>query len=124
MQYHNISNDAKLEFAEKDGVIKMNWLGIIDTQDTNKSVGEFLAKYHTDCIDQKISKLESNFTNLEYMNSSGIKNIINWIRAIVQDNGYTITIIYDKENTWQQVTFSTIKMMIQNIELIEDRRKV
>ena len=124
MKVYNLSEDGKtyIRITEKDEQITLKWIGIIDMEDTNETLSNFLINYHEECKKKNIKVLKSDFTELEFLNSVGIKNIINWIHAITKDDVYKIYIIYSRNHTWQRVTFSTIQHIVKDIKVIMNRR--
>ncbi|MBN1698748.1 MAG: hypothetical protein JW881_14630 [Spirochaetales bacterium] len=117
MENFTISDKASIEINEENKTITMNWNGIVDSENANSIMRDFLVDFHTQCKTKGIQKLISNFSRITFMFSSGIKTLISWFKLITDDKFYDISVLYNNKVRWQDVTFESIRIIIKNIEL-------
>lgn len=88
--------------------------GIIDDKDPGSYLIPFLDKVHNDILDKHIPEVEIDIHNLTYINSSGIKEIINWLLKIESLNSrkYSITFRCSRDSRWQGISIAMIQKII------------
>lgn len=89
--------------------------GIMDDKNPGAYLIPFLDKVHKDIMEKNISAIDIDIRDLAYINSSGIKDIINWFLKIEsQDNGpkYSITFLCSRESRWQGLSIAMIQKII------------
>ncbi|MBN2440050.1 MAG: hypothetical protein JXJ04_01850 [Spirochaetales bacterium] len=103
----------KLIIRTKDRSIIM--YGIIDDQNPGEYLIPFLDKVHENVLEHSIKALEIDISGLEYINSAGIKDLINWLLkfdAMESDRKYKITFVCDKLSRWQGLSVAMIQKII------------
>lgn len=118
METFSISEKAFINIAENSDDITLTWRGIIDSDYANSVMRDFLMDFHEKSKQKSISKLITDFRGVKFMFSSGIKTLIGWFRLFSDENNYAVAIVYNKRIRWQGVTFESIQMIINEIELI------
>lgn len=116
--FYNITEKAFIEVIKESDTVVLNWKGIVDCDNADIVVGEYLLSLHDECKKMNIVELTTNFSNVEFMNSSSIKNIITWFREIAKDEAYKVKLIIDNSVSWQDVTFCTLQLLIEDLEII------
>jgi anti-anti-sigma regulatory factor len=111
-----LSNNAQIEVKSDGEKVTMHWKGTIDFYNTDNLLVKYLHDFHDKCKEQGIRELDVDFTQLDYMNSSGIKNVIRWLRDVSNDNQYKTTVHINVDFSWQDITFSTFDQLLQNVE--------
>ncbi len=114
--------NAKIEVKDNsDGGITVYFHGKINMQNPGAIFGPYFDELHSKIVDSKIKNVIADFTDLQFLNSSGLKSIIRWIMSdakLPEENQYTIKILYNKEIGWQETSLTTFKDLVP--ELIED----
>jgi hypothetical protein len=102
------NNTLIIEVSEDDRTIKINWKGKSTDRDPSAFISPILSKA-LDSSTQYKKEMIIDFTELEYMNSSTITPISKIIEK--GKNGTNkITINYQKDRKWQELSFSALKI--------------
>ena len=94
----------------------IHWIGECDEKEPEKTIYPFLKEI----IDTFKSHIEIDFTQLSFMSSSTIAFLFFIFKKLNKKNIKT-TIVYSKDNHWQQISFKTLekaKSIIKNIKVI------
>jgi len=119
-QLHFENADASLE-NDKDG-LTLVISGDIDMRDTSVEFLPYLLKVHDALILNKIKEIRLNLLNLTFMNSNGIKSVINWIMKsseLPEENQYKIRIIPNTDIAWQDSTLPVLRKLFPDFIIIE-----
>ena len=116
MDNYRISDNADIKLVTEDKQITMTWQGAVDSDNANDVLGNYLYEFHSKCKEQGITTLIINLYAVDFMNSSGIKNLISWLRDVSDENSYKAVVEYDKDVTWQDITLETFSPLIKNVE--------
>jgi hypothetical protein len=109
---------------EADGGIVLKFAGTIDHMNPGEFLDPFLDNVHAQVIANSVSKVEADFTELGFLNSSGIKSLLNWIMKqmeLAEDKRYPIKIIYSRKITWQQTSLKAITYLSKGSVVAESR---
>ncbi len=79
--------------------------GEIDTADP----GEYLTPFFNKIIEQMDGTVKVNFTQLNFLNSSGIKCIVSFVMNKKSDD--QVVFLTDKGKTWQKTSLAIIKSL-------------
>ncbi len=97
---------------QKENKVVMSWRG----QSIQSNPGVTLRPYLFDLIDELIGKeLTIEFINLEYMNSSTVPPIVQFMKEL-NSNGIRTTIIYDDEIKWQKASFKALNILSEALD--------
>jgi hypothetical protein len=118
METFMISDKAFITIAEEADTITLTWRGTIDSDYANTVMRDFLMDFHEKCKQKNISRLITDFRGVKFMFSSGIKTLIGWFKLFSDEKNYSVSVIYNNKIRWQDVTFESIQMIINGIELI------
>jgi len=115
-----IIDNMIIETETQKDTITVKWKGMIDTDNHYSLLSEFINELHAACVKDNIKHVISRFNDLKFCNSSGIKEIIKWC-SMIRESEMDIVILYSTKHMWQDITFETIKIMIEEVVLkIED----
>lgn len=97
----------KVSITAADGAdaAEVKLIGEIDLEDPSVEIKPFLAKLHDAIIAAGYKTVNVEVLQLSFMNSSGIKELVNWIMKVnvtPADQRYKINLIYSKSITWQE----------------------
>lgn len=101
-------DQLKLEIMEGTNDINIKWLGKSIDRDPSK----FLNPVLKDLLDSANTGKKSvmlDFRGLEYMNSSTITPIVH-ILAQMGSEVPSVTLLYNKQLRWQDISFSALKI--------------
>ncbi len=114
--------DLKIEIQfNADNVIDINFNGVM-LADANKKVEHYINRIRKQILSHNIKKINIDFTQLKYMNSSGLKIIIRWLKEnedSTNKDRYIVKLYYDKNISWQELSFSNIIALFPN-SMIEE----
>jgi hypothetical protein len=99
----NLSLDkVKITVVENGDKVDMKIVGDIDMENPGESLKPFFNKLHDGLVAGTFAQINVDFQNLAFMNSSGIKELVQWIMKV---NGathkYKIVLTYSSAITWQ-----------------------
>ena len=98
--------------------------GDIDMRDTSLDFLPYLIKVHEVLIQNNIKKILFDMMKLTFMNSNGIKSLINWIMKISEisdDRRYKVCILANTEIAWQESTLPVLQKLFPDDIVIEKR---
>ena len=113
--------NVKIEVKDNDKGVTVYFHGKINMQNPGAIFGPYFDELHHKIIDANIDKVVADFTDLQFLNSSGLKSIIRWIMSdasLPKENQYSIKILYNKEIGWQETSLTTFKDLVP--ELVDD----
>ncbi|MBO9542732.1 hypothetical protein J7643_19260 [bacterium] len=108
----------------EDGGVVLKFAGTIDHMNPGEFLDPFLENVHTQVIEHSIPKVEADFTELGFLNSSGIKSLLKWIMKqmeLAEDKRYPIKILYSRKITWQQTSLKAITYLSKGSVVAESR---
>jgi hypothetical protein len=96
--------------------------GDIDMRDTSIEFLPYLMKVHDAVIRNGISGIRLDLSGLTFMNSNGIKSLINWVMKASEmppDKRYKISIIANSNIAWQESTLPVLQKLFPDFIIIE-----
>lgn len=108
------------QFKENSAVLA--FIGKIDTQNPDKSLDPYFAQIHKKAVEEKIEQAECNLEQLEFLNSNGIKSIVNWIlkiKASSKDEQYKVILVTNQEHTWQRSSINVLSLMAPDVVIVK-----
>lgn len=120
LKYENVV----IELNEENGASLLKFSGAIDMRDPSQKITPYLGRIHKHLIKNNVKELTADFTDLEFMNSSGIKTVISWIISLKDTDEakrYKLTIIYDPDSTWQKSSVYVINRLFPDLVFMESR---
>jgi hypothetical protein len=93
------------EVLDSDNTVSIVLRGDSDARDAGTALDDFLVKrVHPAVMSAGLKLLQLDVTGLEFLNSAGIKALVNWLIAIKKQqpqDRYFIVLQYDEGITWQ-----------------------
>ena len=93
------------EVLDSDDTVSVVLRGDSDARDAGTALDDFLVKrVHPAVMAAGLKTLQLDVTGLEFLNSAGIKALVNWLIAIKKQQAsdrYFIVLQYDEGITWQ-----------------------
>ena len=122
----SVANIKEAKFSvvindNSDGVAVV-FSGDIDLTDPSVILDPFFESIHQGAIASGFKAVVSDFSKLDFLNSSGIKAIAKWIMklmSVTPDQQYKIKIVYDKNITWQATSLPTLKFLVPDVVEID-----
>lgn len=96
--------------------------GDIDMRDTSLELLPYLLEIHNALILNNIKDIRLNLINLNFMNSNGIKTLINWIMKLTEmpdDKQYKIIITANNNIAWQESTLPVLQKLFPDFIIVE-----
>ncbi len=85
--------------------------GSIDCSTPGAFLNPFFNELNTKLIEAEMKSVKVDITQLSFLNSSGIKEFVNWVMGLSKvspDKQYTIEIITNPDQIWQESSISTL----------------
>ena len=102
-----IFNKLILKIHRRNNEIEVFWHGKSNERNPEEKITPFLNSIIKECGIFK--KLLLNFSYLEYMNSSTVTPVIQFL-TICQNENKTVSVIYNKNIKWQELSFSALEI--------------
>lgn len=103
----------KVKLAANDNIA--TFVGEIDASDP----GIFLTPFFRSIIEQMGQTIAFDFTQLDFLNSSGIKCIVSFVME--KDPDAHVTFYIDSHKTWQRKSLEVIQSLDEDSITIEDK---
>ncbi len=94
-----------------DGRLTIRFKGKIDDADPGIFMDPTLEEIHGQIVVNALTEVNADFTELSFLNSSGIKSLIKWIMRqteLADDQKYKINFLYSSRITWQQTSLKAL----------------
>lgn len=95
-------------------MVTMTWIGQSDTKDPASELKPYLLSVIEEVKD---NQLTIKYNQLEFMNSSSVKAIVQFITSL-NTAGITTTVTYNAESSWQRLSFGALKTFARRMEHI------
>ena len=99
-------NQLKLKAVDAGDTVKVPWQGKSNDRNPSLYLGPFFEKVIKHVKDAG-KKLELDFTQLQYMNSSTITPVVQLLDQ-ARESGLSVFVLYDKSKSWQEISFSAM----------------
>ena len=79
---------------------------------------DFFTELHQYVLEHEIKRVDVDITKLKFLNSAGIKVLIDWIILITElseDNRYQLFFICDSKSFWQETSINTLAIIDSSI---------
>jgi hypothetical protein len=84
--------------------------GSVNISNPAEVLEPYILKLHNQLVDEGIKRITLDLTRLAFLNSSGIREIVNWIllvNALPSEKRYAVHIKYNSKYLWQESSTST-----------------
>lgn len=92
--------------------------GTIEIKNPNDNFTNHIKKIHSLILENNLKNIILDLTTLEFMNSSGIKGLVEWIlklEELSEDQKYKIEFIYNPKILWQESTINTLLFLNEKL---------
>lgn len=107
-----MKNDkVEITVEERDSGMVIRLKGNIDVADPGPLMDPVLSDIHEQILANGLKEVDADFTELAFLNSSGIKCLIKWIMRqteVPEAQKYKIRFIYSNRVTWQQTSLKAL----------------
>ena len=105
--------NEKVQIAVEDGeaLMTIKFKGKIDDADPGVFMDPTLEEIHGQIVANGLKEVNADFTDLGFLNSSGIKSLIKWIMRqteLADEQKYKINFLYSSRVTWQQTSLKAL----------------
>ncbi len=93
---------------------KITISGSVEVADPGKIMGPFFKEAHQSILANNVKAVDVDITNLTFLNSSGIKEFVDWViklEELSDDQRYKINFQCNPELVWQESSISTIELL-------------
>jgi hypothetical protein len=105
-------NDKVQIVADEGGeTLVIRFSGRIDDADPGAFMDPTLEGIHVQIVASGLREVAADFTELSFLNSSGIKSLIKWIMRqteLDEEQKYKIKFLYSGRVTWQQTSLKAL----------------
>lgn len=115
-------DNARISLLDENGETILAIEGDIDMRDTSIDFLPYLIMVHEILVKNNVRSIKLNLLNLTFMNSNGIKSLINWIMKMTElpdSNRYRININANTEIAWQESTLPVLQKLFPDYIFIE-----
>jgi len=115
-------DNARISLRDENDELSLVIEGDIDMRDTSINFLPYLLTVHDTLIKNKVKSIKLNLLNLTFMNSNGIKSLINWIMKMTElpeAERYKINISANTEIAWQESTLPVLQKLFPDYIIIE-----
>ena len=103
----------KVQISVDDGgaLMTIRFKGKIDDADPGVFMDPALEEIHGQIVASGLKEVNADFTELSFLNSSGIKSLIKWIMRqteLADEQKYKINFLYSSRVTWQQTSLKAL----------------
>lgn len=88
------------------------------------SIRRMLELAHAEALKLKVAEVALDFTQLEFLNSSGIKHLVTWIRrvsALPEQERYRIRVISSALVPWQRRSLEALQCFAPKLVSVETK---
>ncbi|MEB3284342.1 MAG: hypothetical protein VKN33_03535 [Candidatus Sericytochromatia bacterium] len=105
---------AQIIVRDENSPVTVAFIGRIDDVDPGSFMDPALQSIHDQILAAGLSEIAADFTELTFLNSSGIKSLIKWIMRQTElddDQKYKIKLLYSSRVTWQQTSLKALTFL-------------
>jgi|GEM_PF-813919 len=105
-----------------DGGLVVKFVGTIDHTNPGEFLDPLLDRVHTQALEHQFRQVEADITELEFLNSNGIKSVIKWVMRHMELNErvrYGLKVTYSRKITWQQTCLKAINHLAKGSVIAE-----
>ncbi len=114
---------VSITVSDSQDAAEVKLVGEIDVEDPSQEIKPFLNKLHEAIIGASFKSVNVDFLQLSFMNSSGIKELVNWImkvNVLPPDQKYKINLIYSKSITWQVSSLPVLQKLHPDVVEVKE----
>ncbi|OHD08628.1 MAG: hypothetical protein A2086_16420 [Spirochaetes bacterium GWD1_27_9] len=112
--------DNKAEFGVKENIVHLS--GIVDQRNPQEFLNIFFNRIKEEVSQEKLNEISFDITNLNFLNSSGLKALLNWIIALSKlkkEDKFKIVFLCSKEILWQKRSLMPLSLIAPDIVILK-----
>lgn len=105
---------VSMTVSDSQDAAELKLVGEIDVEDPTQEIKPFFNKLHEGIVAAGLKTVNVDVLQLSFMNSSGIKEMVNWIMKVnvtPAPNKYKINLIYSRSITWQESSLPVLQKL-------------
>lgn len=109
-------HEAGVKLEVKGNILYIS--GNIISETPGVFMAPFLRSLHENIVKNGLKTITLNVTELTFLNSSGIRELVDWILLLEElpaEKQYSINIIYNSRHLWQESSVSTLVYLNPNL---------
>jgi hypothetical protein len=118
-----IPAELAIELVEApDDELVLRFRGTIEQANPGEFLDPLLDRIHQEALRRGGARVTADFTELGFLNSSGIKSLIKWVMKqmyLGEDTRYGIRFLYSSRITWQVTSLKAITNLSRGTVLAE-----
>ena len=102
----------------ENGVLQVALLGAVEMREPGDVLNPYWNRIDDEIRKQSMKRVEVDFRDLNFMNSSGILTLVRWITKAKSHSGndaYRMVLKYDRNVTWQRTSVPTLAKLAPNV---------
>ena len=117
--------NGKVTITVEDGAqgeIVLKLAGSIDHPAPGSFLDPYFVSLHGAALEGNVRAVHVDFTQLSFLNSSGIKALIKWVMtcaSLEASSRYAIKLLYSSKVTWQQTSLRAITVLTKGFVVTE-----
>lgn len=114
---------VSITVSDSQDAAEVKLVGEIDVEDPSQEIKPFLNKLHEAIQAASFKNVNVDFLQLSFMNSSGIKELVNWImkvNVLPPENKYKINLVYSKSITWQVSSLPVLQKLHPDVVEVKE----
>jgi hypothetical protein len=97
--------------------------GTVTLREPGPVLGGFLKALHQAAVDDRLSELRLDITELTFVNSSAIRLFADWttwLKNLPAAQRYRLTFLTSRKLTWQKSCFSALLVIAKDVLVVQD----
>ncbi len=102
----------------EEGKIRMKLEGKVDIPNPDEILLPVLLKLDAEFVENRVAEVQFDIQSLEFINSSGIKVILQLVMSILnhhEDQRYRISFLHEPEKKYQKKSFNAMSFLAPNL---------
>lgn len=115
---------TRISLKQDGEVPELVFEGKIDMLDPGMDIQPFILELHMQLLEKGVKQLSVDFTALTFMNSSGLKVMVNWIMKLKDAPAatrYRMVFVRNKDITWQGSSLPILQKLLPELISVEVR---
>jgi hypothetical protein len=119
------TDNFDITVRETDDTVTLAFHGSIELQEPHQVLDQYFKDVHQKIIECGLAEIYCDFNGLSYINSSGIKCLLQWILKNYRDSNtehkYSFIFIIDEDSKWQTDGIGFLKKIAPDIISIRNK---
>lgn len=110
--------NIEIKIRNSEEVPTIKFVGSIDMEYPNKVLDPYFKTLHENILANKVKRIIVDFTDLSFLNSSGIKCFVLWVmklQGLGADQGYKIDFLLTDDSPWQKDSIKFLLFLVPDL---------